>query len=369
MPSVNERLADAAIDRAVDLHQYANGVVRRMLAVLNRADADISSALLQALDTMPAESFSVERLDSLLGSVRLLLAQAYQQLGRDLPAEMLKLAEAEATYQLELFRSVIPPQVIATVGVAQVEVAQVYAAAMARPFQGRLLREWAQSLEADKAARIRDAVRMGYVEQETIPQIVRRVIGTRAKGYSDGIIELDRRHAETIVRTAVSHTAGTVRDRMIEANSDLIKTQSWASTLDTKTSPICRPRDGKQYTPKSPYKPIGHGFPWLGGPGRAHFNCRSVAVPITKSWRELGVNMDEMTPTERASMDGTVPAEQTFGQWLKKQSAGRQDEVLGPVRAGLFRKGMALDEFYSDKGRYLSIEELMQRGKKVAAKP
>ena len=39
MPSVNERLADAAIDRAVDLHQYANGVVRRMLAVLNRADA------------------------------------------------------------------------------------------------------------------------------------------------------------------------------------------------------------------------------------------------------------------------------------------------------------------------------------------
>ena len=363
MATVNERLQDAAVSHAVDLQSYGNGVVRRILALLNRADADISTALAQALERLPASEFSVERLEGLLLSVRALNAQAYAAVGQELTAEMRRLAEYEAGHQLELFQAVLPPQVVAAVGVAAVNVEQVYAAAMARPFQGRLLREWAGSIEADRMARIRDSVRMGYVQQEPIAQIVKRIRGTKARGYSDGIIEIDRRNAEAVVRTAISHTAGFTRDRFMEGNTDLVKAQVWTATLDSRTSPTCRPRDGKQYQPVSPYKPIGHGFPWLGGPGRAHWNCRSTAVPVVKSWQDLtGVDLPEFSPSERASMDGTVPADLTYAQWLKKQSAARQDQVLGATRGALFRRGgLEMDRFYSDKGQFLSLEALRAR--------
>ena len=80
MTPVNERLLDEAFHHAVDLDQYGTGVVRRMLALLNRVDADLFAQLTAALGTLDAESFTVERLEALLMSVRVMHAQAYLQL-------------------------------------------------------------------------------------------------------------------------------------------------------------------------------------------------------------------------------------------------------------------------------------------------
>lgn len=364
--SANEELSDAATSHAVDLAGYSNGVVRRIIALLNRTDARLFYELTNALENMG--TFSVQRLESLLISVRQLNAQAYQAVGEELTAEMRKLVEYEAGYQLSLFQSVIPAQVVASVGVAAVQVELVYAAAMARPFQGRLLREWSESIEAGRMTRIRDTVRQGFIEQQTIDQIVRKVRGTKARGYSDGIIEIDRRGAEAVVRTAISHTAGFTRDRFYEANGDIIKAVVWVSTLDARTSSECRVRDGLKYGPID-HKPIGHSVPWLGGPGRLHWNCRSSSAPVTKSWRELGIDLDEMDAGTRASMDGQVPAEQTYNQWLAKQSASRQDEVLGPTRGKLFRQGgLPMDRFYNDKGVFLDLPQLRERDARAFAR-
>jgi len=360
--TVNELLADAVVSHAVDLQQYGTGVVRRLVSLLNRVDADLAAALTDALQRLPLGEFNVDRLEALLLSVRQINARAYDVIGRDLTEELRKLTEYEAGHQFELFRAVIPPQVVTSVGVASVNVEQVYAAAMARPFQGVLLRESLKGLEEGKARVIRDQVRMGYVQQEPIQKIVQRLRGTRAKNYEDGLWQRPRRDLEAVVRTAISHTAGYTRDRFMESNRDLVKAQVWNSTLDTRTSEICRVRDGKKYETVSPYKPIGHKLPWLGGPGRAHWNCRSASVPVTKSWRELGIDLPELTPSARASMDGTVPADQTFGQWLKKQSASRQDQVLGPTRGALFRRGgLEIEQFYSERGQYLTLEQLRER--------
>ncbi|MBT2326111.1 hypothetical protein J7E62_27665 [Variovorax paradoxus] len=359
MASVNEQLRDADISHAVDLQKYSNGVVRRLIAILNRADADLFAQLVGALERLPAESFTVERLETLLTSVRFVNARAYEAIGLELRDELKGLTEYEAGFQYQLFRSVIPE----VLPIARMTVDLAYTAALSRPFQGRLLAEWSKSIEADRMTRIRDAVRMGYVEQQTTSQIVARVRGTRAKGYADGIIEIDRRNAESVVRTAISHTAATTREGFHKENGDLIKAVSWSATLDSRTSPICRIRDGKRYTNET-HKPIGHSLPWLGGPGKAHWGCRSSSVPITKSWAELGgaVDLPEFTPSQRASMDGTVPAETTFADWIKRQSAARQDEVLGPARGKLMRQGgLTLDRFYNDKGSYLSLDQLRER--------
>lgn len=359
MTTVNERIADAAVSHAVDLSQYANSVVRRMIALLNRSDEELAARLAQAVDLV-STAFTVERLEILLASVRTLNAAAYDAVARELIGELRGLAEVEAAWQARTLTQSLTTTVQATVAIAAVNPERAYAAALARPFQGRLLAEWARSIEADRMTRIRDAVRQGFVQEETVQQIVRRIRGTRANGYADGLLEIDRRAATSVVRTAVSHVAGFVRDRSYAANADLIKAEQWVSTLDTRTSPICRPRDAKLYDPKT-HKPLGHAFPWLGGPGRAHWGCRSTSAPVLKSWKELGINIADMPIGERSSMDGQVPADQTFGQWLRKQSAARQDEILGPTRAKQLRAGSSLESFYDARGRYLTLDELRQR--------
>lgn len=361
MPSANERLADAAVSHAIDLTRFSNGAVRRMIALLNRADSDLFSQLLAALERAPQSAAQIERIDSLLASVRDINARAYEALRSGLEAELRDLAAYEADYQLQLFQSVIPAPVQVKFAVAAVSPEQVYAGALSRPMQGRLMKEWAASIEADKMLRIRDALRIGFVEGETIDQMVRRIRGTRARGYSDGLIELDRRHAEAVVRTATSHVAGFTRDRFLDANADLIASVSWTSTLDGRTTSECRIRDGLRYT-TTDHKPVGHKVPWKSGPGRNHWACRSTSTPNLRSWRELGIDMDELPASTRASMDGQIPEDQTYGQWLKKQSAARQDEILGPTRGKLMRAGkLSMDRFHDDKGKFLTLDQLRAR--------
>ncbi len=358
--TVNETLLDAETNHQVNLQQYSTGVVRRIIAILNRADAALAAALTQALDGLDPASFTVERLEVLLGAVRLLNKEAYDAIGRALPAEMAALAAYEAGYQLGLFKDTIPPGVQRVIAVRAVSAEQAYAAAMARPFQGRLLQGWAAAVEPTRMQAIRNKIRDGVLQGKTNDQIVRDIRGTRAKGYEDGILARGRVEVEAVVRTAVAHTAAMAREEFYKANVDLIAALKWVSTLDLRTSEMCRIRDGKKYT--ADHKPVGHSVTWLQGPGRLHWRCRSSSAPITKSFRELGIDIDELPPTERASMDGQVPADMTYGDWLQKQSAKRQDEVVGPVRGKLMREGkVPFDQFYNARGEWIDLEELRKR--------
>jgi hypothetical protein len=357
MTGINEALLDAAIDHQVDLSQFGEGVVRRMMSLLNKADEDIFIRLNETMVRMPPGSFTVQRLDAILSSIRTLNTAAYSAVGEQVSREMEDLALFEAEYQKTLWDNLLPAQVTTGAVVAS----QVYAAAMAEPFQGRLLKEWYDGLATTRQQRLRDAISMGYVQNESIPDIVKRIRGTKANGYADGILEVDRRNAAAIARTAVSHVSGYVRDSFYEQNTDLVKAVVWVSTLDMRTTSECQIRDGRKYTLKD-HKPIGHNMPWLGGPGRLHWNCRSSSTVVLKSWKELGLKGEDLPESTRASMDGQVPGETTYLKWLGKQSAARQDEILGSTRGALLREGKLIpSRFWDDKGRYLTIAELRER--------
>ena len=354
MATANELLRDLNIGHQVDLTQYANDQVRKVISLLNQSDSELFAQLTQALERMPAESFTVQRLEQQLLAVREMNAALYRRMLSGLSVDLKDLAQHELGFQGQMLLTV-PPVSVPLVALAP---ETVYAAVLSRPFQGRLLSEWTQGLGADRMARIRDTIRIGFVNSETIAQMVGRLRGTRAKGYADGLLDISRRNAETVVRTAVSHTANVARDSLYQANSDLIKAIQWVSTLDARTSGICRARDGKQFTCDA-HRPIGHSLSWLGGPGQAHWNCRSSSTPVLKSWKELGLDMNEMPEGTRASMDGQVAANLRYGDWFGKQSAARQDQIVGVTRGRMFRAGeMSFDQFSNNKGRMLTLKEL-----------
>src|SRR6185503_16327289 len=141
------------------------------------------------------------------------------------------------------------------------------------------------------------------------------------------------------------------------ANNDLVKGVQWVATLDSRTTPACQVRDGLQYDLN--HRPVGHSVPWETGPGRLHWGCRWTSVPVLKSWRELGIRGGEVTQGMRASFNGQVPGRTTFGDWITRQSAAVQGEVLGVSRARALRAGdTSFADLYDDRGRLLSIAEL-----------
>jgi len=339
----------------VKLQHYSNGVASRIIKLISEVDKDLQNAIINALENLPPESFKVSRLNKLLESIREINNTAFSDAFETLDNELKEFSISEAAYYQNTYDKATPIQI----SIASINPEQIYTAAMAQPFQGKLLKEWFNDLEASKAIRIRDAIRMGYVESKPLAEIVRGIVGTKKNKYTDGILNITRRNAETIVRSALGHMAAFTRDRFFEENSEVISKIQWHSTLDNITSHDCRIRDLKLYTLKDK-KPINHSYPWGGGPGAFHLNCRSLAIGITKSWRELGFDIDEATETTRQSMNGQVPSDLSYGDWLRKQSAETQNEVLGKTRAKLFRDGASIESFANNKGKILTLKELYQ---------
>lgn len=91
-------------------------------------------------------------------------------------------------------------------------------------------------------------------------------------------------------------------------------------------------------------------------------NCRSSIVPKTKTFRELGIDQDELPVGTRASQFGTVPADLTFDDFLKRQPDGFADEMLGKGRAELWRKGtITLSQLLDQRGNPLTLQQLRAR--------
>ena len=357
MATVNDRLRDEAIAHTLWISRYSTGVANRMVRLLNDSDAELTARLLVAMDSLPTSQFTVSRLESLLGSVRDLNQQAIAGMQTSLADELLQLAGHEACYQLSLFDVLLTQQVKERYPLQSITPEQLYAATMAQPFQGRLLSEWAENLDADRMTRITNTVRRGYLLGDTTEVIARQVRGHANRGFQDGALQVSRANAASITKTAVNHLAATARTSFADANGDILRGKQWLSTLDNKTTHTCIIRDRLRYTLDN--KPIGHKIPYLQGPGRIHFCCRSTETLITKSWRELGIDIDEMDNGTRASMDGQVPEDTTYLDWLARQSPQRQDEVLGPERGRMYRAGeLELGEMFTDKGEWISLAQL-----------
>lgn len=361
MATVNEQMQSASIGHAVDLQHLSNAEVRKIIRLLNSVDAELRVKLMEAIERLGPSSYTARRLNTVLASVLELNKSVYASIGEVMAGLVVDIGQYEVGYQAALFAKVIPGQVLAQVSLSTVSLAQVREIALARPFQGRLLKEWMGDLEVSRAAKIRDTIRIGMVEGQTTEQIVRSIMGTKAQGYADGIIERSRRDVESMVRTAISHTAQGARESYFKSNSDIVAEVRWLSTLDGKTSAPCRLRDRLVYTNDDSHTPVGHKVPWLSGPGKIHWCCRSTSMPIIASYEalKLAKGLPEGT---RASMDGQVPQSTTYGDWLSKQSAARQDEILGPERGKLMRQeGLKLDAFYNDKGKLILLDELRER--------
>jgi hypothetical protein len=117
-------------------------------------------------------------------------------------------------------------------------------------------------------------------------------------------------------------------------------------------------------------QPIGHDYPWEDGPGRIHWNCRSLALPklagvdetYTRGAIEPGKDFKEgdlttdrgkvrkigghntTGPGRKAKGDEIFKVKQVttatdYEKWMGRQPQKFQNDALGVQRAEAFRSG------------------------------
>lgn len=381
--TANEELFDAMVRHQIYIMRYSGYVRNRMTTIVNSSEDELARLIRDKLRDMKGLTKPVEweRLQALQNTLAAIRKDSWQEASKFITEELTQLSYQEPVHLDEILRTVLPVAMNTVMPSARF-LRQI---ALSRPFEGRVLKDWASSMAADDIRRIHSAIQAGMVAGESMETIARRVVGTGTMNGADGITEITRRQIQTITRTAVQHIANGARDAWFAENTDILAEEQFVATLDSRTSPQCRALDGQTF-------PVGKGpRPPL------HFGCRSLRIAsingtlagdrpakpatekmLVKEYAEknnLGdiASRDDLPRGTKGSYDkwarsrmrelvGPVPASSTYQTWLQNQPTAFQDEVLGKTKGKLFRDGgLKLDKFVHRNGDELTLSELAQK--------
>ena len=393
---------EALYRNAIDLNRYSNSVARRVINAYNDIIIDAANQL-RTIDELAAP-VKAARLRAILAQLKDSLATWAGDATEVMVPELQGLAELQSEFVTEQLRRALPAgsrdavrtveispqfaQSVVTTDPTQINVValsdDLFAAVQGAPQtfsltasqgtmitlpNGEVVTKAFRGIAVDQAERFSQVVRNGLLTGETTPSIVKRLIGNlqfgeeaktvrqlvAAGGQATAVAD---NQVMALIRTSINQVANTASQQVYEANQDITKKYRYVATLDTRTSARCAALDGREFEyGRGPMPP-------------QHFNCRSTTVPI--------IDPDILPPSTtatRASKDGQVPINTTYGKWLYEKMPGeskadvlaRQQQALGS-KAPYFRRlaekhgpNAAIAKLVRDDGSELTLEQLRKR--------
>jgi len=359
MAGVNDALMNRGIRHAVYLDHLATTEVDRMVTwmdkhlwpdIRNTLDARLASI---ARTGNVGGAWRTTRYREMLAALDGQISAGMGIMSKDAAARLTRLGAIEAQWAKTALADAVPLSVVFRAP----SLPTIRAIVTSRPMQGRFLKDWYAGVDGALRSSIRQQINVGLAAGESVPAIAGRIVGI--KGAEAGFMgnstrAFTRRNVRAVVRTTTNHISNAAREATYAENADIIKEVQWVSTLDARTTDICMSLDGQRFKIEQGQRPP------------AHHQCRSTTVPITKSWKELGIKNAKdkriggrVYRDVKTGMNGVAPTRINYGEWLQGQPHDVQDYVLGQQQAALFRSGrVRFPRFYTDEGRRLSITEL-----------
>lgn len=326
MPVTPEALALQA-----ELDAQASGVVDAQSAVLIAAWAaawaevsgDLQDAVLDLL-VAAAETGRVTRA-AMLRSVRLraVLVDINAQLrtltteaGVTITSDLDQVVADAADAQLAIARAQLPeddddlPEDVADVfdGGVSPRTQRVLAGIVQRTAEDITSR--LRPVDAETAAAVRAELVRGIAVGENPRKTAARMVERTEQRFNGGL-----NRALNIARTEMIDAHRAAAEAEQAADADVLAGWTWLCHLDTRTCPSCLVRHGELHELDEP------------GP-QDHPQGRCARMPKTKSWADLGIDLDEpedVVPDARAWFDALTEAEQRT--------------ILGPTRYRLLIAG------------------------------
>jgi len=390
---------------AIDLNRYSNSVARRVINSYNDIIIDAVDQLRRLLPDAGGEGALTITAPVKAARLRSILAQLKESLdgwagdATGLTAtELQGIAELQSEFVTEQLRKVLPEgilrsnintveispqfaQSVVTTDPTQLNVVtlsdDLFAAVNGAPQtfsltaaqgatitlpNGEVVSKAFRGIATSQAEQFSQVVRNGLLTGETTQSIAKRLIGSLQFGQEAKTVgqiaaaggqltQVADNQIMALVRTSINQVANAASQQVYEANQDITQKYRYVATLDTRTSAICRALDGREFEyGKGPLPP-------------QHFNCRSTTVPV------IDPNiLPPSTTATRASEDGQVPINETYGQWLAKQPRATQADALGPGKVAYFNRLAnkygptdAMAKLVRDDGSELTLAQLRSR--------
>ena len=392
---------------AIDLNRFSNSVAKRIAITYNDLILDAVDQL-RGIDELAAPAKAArlrailaqlkESLDGWAGTSTLAVVEDLQGLA-ELQSEFVA-NELRRALPIELrqqIRSVqISPQFaqsVATVDPTAINVVslsddlQAAVGGAPQTFQltaakgttitlpnGKVLQKSFRGLAESQADLFAKTVRNGLLTGESTDQIARQLKGRLRFGQPGSLRQIAQAGGQVtavansqvnaMVRTSINQVANETSQQVYKANQDVTKRYRYVATLDSRTSAICRALDGQEFDyGKGPTPP-------------QHFNCRSTTVPVI-DYKGLGIEPPPPSKLRRpntafgpsrSTRGDSVPDNQTYGEWLDKQSKATKQDVLGKSKVPYFNRLVnkygptdAIRKFVSADGSELTLEQLKRR--------
>lgn len=396
LTGANDGLADNIISHAVNLERLKASEVQAVYAMLRKVQGDLIEQLNSLDPTAVGGKTQANRLVRLLKNTQATIRSNYTLIKQSHTNTLAKVADLEGkAVQQAVGQGVAgDPKVGAALMASLPPATTLRALVDGTLIMGAPHKEhWARQA-GDLQQRFQDQMREGILAGEGVDDLVRRIRGSKANAFKDGIMEVKRHQAAALVRTSVQAVSNAARNATITANADIFNGVQWLSTLDGRTSDICKARSGLRWD--NDFKPMGHSKQYTSPP--AHWNCRSVVTPVTKSWDELAgktltknaedfsdnfknellklgftaAQISRLKPKMQSSMDGMVPAEFSYEDWIKSKPEVFQQQVLGAPKWRLWNSGkIAFVDLVDQRSNPLSLadlQELIDAGKTSIAR-
>ena len=339
-----------------DLDTYDEEVLRQILAALEKGRREIAWRFEHSVATM--KDWTADRLEQLfyefddmsLG-VRTALAESIAE-AAGYAGEAATAAHSDI---LSLGRRVAGFEAVALT-------ASQYRAFFAEtPLGGHFLQGWVDRAFTGSMQRaMLTDLQAGVLQGEGYQSLVRRL----TQGF-----DLFKDEAVTLARTYVQTANVTASQMVAQANSGILRGWRWCATLEhgyrasgRGTCLVCAALDGQEFEMgKGPVIP-------------KHPRCRCYPVWLTKTWRELGIDIDEL---EEAVRPYTVRPDQNidaggrrtilesgfhqgnYAEWLMGRSEEVKLNALGPGRYELLKAGkIGFADLVDGQGRLRTLKEL-----------
>jgi SPP1 gp7 family putative phage head morphogenesis protein len=388
---------EALYRNAIDLNRFSNSVARRIINAYNDIIIDAVNQL-RTIDELAAP-VKAARLRAILAQLKDSLGTWAGDATEITAAELQGIAQLQSEFVADQLRRALPAgardavrtveispqfaQSVVTTDPTQINVValsdDLFAAVQGAPAtfnltaaqgatitlpNGEVVSKAFRGIAVDQAERFSQVVRQGLLTGEPTPAIAKRLIGSLQFGEEAKTVKqliaaggqataVADNQVIALVRTSINQVANTASQQVYEANQDITPRYRYVATLDIRTSAICRALDGREFEyGKGPTPP-------------QHFNCRSTTVPVI-DYQALG-----FTPPPagtRASADGQVPVNESYGQWLAKQPLPVKAKALGANKVAYFDKLSAkygpkdaIAKLVRDDGSELTLDQLRAR--------
>ena len=406
MGALEEWLAEMFLVHSLNLLRFSAGTQDKILALMGAMSKELTAKLNEG----EISTYGKQRLGALLRESNALISSHYMGMQAEMTRNLTGMVRIEADYTAKVLTQGLKIELGAKLPPA------TYLEKLVGDtlIKGASSADWWKRQALDTQFRFASQVRLGAAQGETTSQIVSRVLGKSAKAADSlanklalpatppmpdakappagpatkpglppaypaskppgaapdpvapgeqGILKTSAANARALVHSSVQAVANAARLASFQQNADLIECLVWLSTLDSHTCLLCAMRDLHEYSLHD-QEPINHTHEWAGGPGAIHFSCRCVLSTRTKSFKDLGIELDEPSENTRPSDGGAVSGKMNFASFLASKDKAWRAEYLGPGRAELYEAGkITLNDLMNLKGRKLTLEELRAKYK------